>query len=117
MKYSEFNLGKEAKDGIKLMAIVSRDGMLINSYLNTNGSVHLDTFAAMCATLVGAAETISIELKRKEPEVITVESKDVLILVKPLGSDMLLVCVSDKTIEFKELGEYIKGIKERLESE
>ncbi len=55
-------------------AIASRDGLLIHSTISKKQ--HAETFAAMSATMMGAAETAALELGKAIPDRIIVESPD-----------------------------------------
>jgi predicted regulator of Ras-like GTPase activity (Roadblock/LC7/MglB family) len=70
-------LGKILNDlkltgGIEASVVASRDGLLI--YSNTALKEHAETFAAMSATMLGAAETATTELRKGIPDRIIVES-------------------------------------------
>lgn len=73
-------------------AVVSRDGLLISSLLS--GSVDAETFAAMSATMVGAAETAVSELKKGTLERVIVESRDSKIIAVGAGASALLVAMT-----------------------
>ncbi len=73
-------------------AVVSRDGLLISSLLSDG--VDAETFAAMSATMVGAAETAVSELKKGNMERIIVESKDSKIVAVGAGPSALLVAMA-----------------------
>lgn len=78
-------------DGVKSSAIISRDGLVIASDLD-NGS-YVETFAIMCATLMGAAVTANMELKRGAPDKVTVESLDGKMLILSAGRKAVIVTV------------------------
>ena len=78
--------------GIEASAIVSRDGSLITS--DISGDVHAEAFAAMSATMLGAAETATSELKKGIPDRIIVEFKDGKIITTGAGPKALLVVMT-----------------------
>ena len=69
-------------------AIVTRDGLLVASEL---GSVDAETFAAMSATMFGAAETAVTELSKGLVERVLVESGKAKMILCGAGSNSLLV--------------------------
>jgi len=77
---------------IEASAIVSRDGLLMAS--DIHGSVHAETFAAMSATMLGAAETAVSELKKGIPDRVIVESKQGKIITTGAGPKALLVVMT-----------------------
>ena len=70
-------------------AIVTRDGLLIASDLSTD--IDAETFAAMSATMIGAAETAVGELKKGDVERVIVEGRGVKIITKGAGPNAVLV--------------------------
>lgn len=77
--------------GIEGSAVISRDGLLIASELSEN--IDAETFAAMNAAMVGAAETASSELKRGELNQIIVDAKAGKIIAIGAGTLAILVCL------------------------
>jgi predicted regulator of Ras-like GTPase activity (Roadblock/LC7/MglB family) len=80
---------------IDACAIVSRDGLLMAS--NIPQEVHAETFAAMSATMLGAAETAVSELRRGVPDRVIVESKEAKIIAAGAGPKALLVVMTGPT--------------------
>src|SRR3972149_6137696 len=78
--------------GVEESAIASRDGLLI--YSTIRKKQHAETFVAMSATMVGAAETATIELGKGIPDRIIVESKHGRILGTGAGSKALLLVMT-----------------------
>lgn len=72
-------------------AIITRDGLLIASELPKN--IDEDTFAAMSATMTGAAETAIQELKKTYPDRIIVESKNAKLITTGAGEQAILACI------------------------
>ena len=79
---------------IEASAIVSRDGLLMASDF-AQRSYGAETFAAMSATMLGAAETATAELRKGAPDRIIVESKESKIIVAGTGAKALLVVMSN----------------------
>jgi len=77
---------------VEASAIVSRDGLLMASDIPK--SVHADTFAAMSATMFGAAETAVSELKKGLPDRVIVESKEGKVIATGAGPKALLVVMT-----------------------
>jgi hypothetical protein len=73
-------------------AIVSRDGLLMASDIPE--SVHAETFAAMSATILGAAETAIGELKKGVPDRVIIESKKEKVITMGAGPKALLVVMT-----------------------
>ncbi|HEY9206842.1 MAG TPA: roadblock/LC7 domain-containing protein [Candidatus Methanoperedens sp.] len=78
--------------GVEASAIASRDGLLISS--NMSQKQHAETFCAMSATMVGAAETAATELGKGIPDRILVESKHGKIVATGAGSKALLIAMT-----------------------
>lgn len=70
-------------------AIVTRDGLLIASDLPRD--IDAETFAAMSATMVGAAETAVAELKKGTVERVIAEGKESKLITKGAGPNAVLV--------------------------
>ncbi len=79
--------------GVEASAVASRDGLLIYSTISRNH--HAETFAAMSATMLGAAETVTTELGKGIPDRIIVESKYGKIIATGAGSKALLVVMTE----------------------
>ncbi|MDY6864361.1 MAG: roadblock/LC7 domain-containing protein [Halobacteriota archaeon] len=77
---------------IEASAVVSRDGLLMAS--DIPGGVHAETFAAMNATMMGAAETAISELNKGIPDRVIIESKEAKVIVTGAGQKALLVAMS-----------------------
>lgn len=77
---------------IDASAIISRDGILLASDIPRD--VHAETFAAMSATMLGAAETAISELKRGVPERLIAESTEGKVIATGAGSKALLTILT-----------------------
>lgn len=80
--------------GIDASAIVTRDGLLAAS--DISGGVDAETFAAMSASMVGAAETAMNEVKAGNPSRVIVESATAKIISVGAGPTALLVVLTKR---------------------
>ena len=101
--------------GIEASLVASRDGLLIFS--NIDLKKHAQTFSAMSATMLGAAETATLELRKGIPERIIVESDEGKIIVTGAGPKGLLVVLTEPNaslgiilIELAKASEKIKEV-------
>ncbi len=101
--------------GVEASAIASRDGLLIASTIS--GKQHAETFAAMSATMLGAAETASAELGKGIPDRVIIESKYGKIIATGAGPKALLIVMTEPKaglglilIETEKASEKIKHI-------
>jgi predicted regulator of Ras-like GTPase activity (Roadblock/LC7/MglB family) len=79
---------KEA--GVDSSAVISRDGVIIASDM-PGGPEEIESFAAMAAALLGAAETATSELRQGVPRRVIMESGDRRIVEVGAGPVALLV--------------------------
>jgi len=109
---------KDLKDvgDILASAIVSRDGLLIAADLSPN--VNADAFAAMTATMLGAAETATSELGMGIPDRVIVEGKTGKIVAVGAGPKALLVVMTNPRANLGlillEIGRASERIRELL---
>lgn len=106
------------KHGIEISAIVSRSGVPI--VWNMPDETHLETFATLSATIVGASEVVYAGLGKDPPTRIITESKSGVFLAHSLSSKAILAIISNSTdVETlsNALEESIKNIKEVLADE
>ena len=80
-------------DGVESAVIATRDGLLIAA--NTLLGTHPETFAAMSATMLGAAETATNDLNNGSVKRIIVESEDCRMVAVGSGSKSLLVVLTE----------------------
>lgn len=78
--------------GVEASAVANRDGLLLCS--NIPKKQHAETFVAMSATMVGAAETATTELGKGIPDRIIVESKNGKIIGTGAGGKALLLVMT-----------------------
>lgn len=99
--------------GATASAVISRDGLVIASDLPEG--VSMETFAIMCATLLGASSTANSELRVGIPLHVIVESEDAKMVVVGAGRRALIVAVigkkSDASLAVKKLDELAETIK------
>ena len=91
-RLEEVLLDLKRVDGIESAAIATRDGLLIAA--NTFPRTHPETFAAMSATMLSAAETATNELNRGFAKRVIVESEDCRLIVIGSGPKSLLVVLT-----------------------
>ncbi|MDI6639206.1 MAG: roadblock/LC7 domain-containing protein, partial [Methanocellales archaeon] len=94
-------LEKELSDlkrigNIEASAIISRDGLIMASDIPSD--VHTETFAAMSATMLGAAETATAELKKGVPDRIIVESAKGKVIAAGAGPKALLIVMTPSEV-------------------
>ena len=102
--------------GIESSIIASRDGLLIASNISSSGA-RADTFAAMSATMLGAAETATTELGKGIPDRVIVESERGTLIATGAGPKALLVVLTKPDVglglilvELEKASEKIKKI-------
>lgn len=78
--------------GIDASAVVTRDGLLVASDISSG--VDAETFAAMSASMVGAAETAMSEVKSGHPDRVIVESDTAKLISLGAGTRALLVVLT-----------------------
>ncbi len=83
----------KAVGDIEASAIVSRDGLLIAADISQN--INAEAFAAMTATMLGAAETATSELGKGIPDRVIVEGKEGKIIATGAGPKALLVVMTN----------------------
>jgi len=99
--------------GALASAVVSRDGLVISA--DVPEGVSMETFAIMCATLLGAASTANSELRVGTPQHVLVEAEDAKMVVVGAGRKALIVAVigkrGDHELTIKKLDELAETIK------
>lgn len=95
--------------------VVSRDGLLMAADIPTD--VNAETFAAMTATMLGAAETAVSELGKEVPERVIAESDEAKMIVCGAGPKALFVVMTGPEtglglilVEMDGAAEKIKGL-------
>jgi len=91
--------------------VVSRSGMHIAG--ESPRGVHLETYVAMSAILLGAAETATAEMKDKLQYVSVELSRGKMVLASA-GNRALLVVTASNEAQTAELAEKLKSFGERI---
>jgi hypothetical protein len=78
--------------GVEACAVASRDGLLIRAILQEEGQ-NLDSFAAMSATMFGAAETATTVLGTGIPSRVIVDSDRGRVIEVSAGTKALLIVI------------------------
>jgi uncharacterized protein len=97
-------------------AVITRDGLLIASDLS--GDINGDTFAAMSATMSGAAETAVQELGKSSPERIIVESENMKLITIGAGPQAILACIVAPNAKLGlvliDMGKAVAGVEKEV---
>jgi uncharacterized protein len=78
---------------IKACAIVSKEGLLINS--RTPPDVDARIFSALCSTIMGAAEAASTQMKTGSVSEISLKTEKGTLVLIPAGSKAILTALTD----------------------
>ena len=89
----------KAKTGAVAAALVSTDGRLLGSSLPSD--VYGDLFAMMCATIAGAASTVSAELQKTPPEHIVLKGKEFNAVLARCSSESFVVAVVEPNADVR----------------
>jgi predicted regulator of Ras-like GTPase activity (Roadblock/LC7/MglB family) len=85
--------------GIKASAVISADGLPIMSLIP--GEIDANTFAAMLASMVGAAEAAIKAIGAKNIlERVVAESKDIRVIAVRAGEDAILTIMIDPNVNY-----------------
>ncbi len=81
------------------VAVINRDGGVVAAALPSATSQ--ETFAIMCAAILGAGMTAAMEFRHSAPHRVILESKDSTILIQEIGRRAMLVLVvpPERTLE------------------
>ena len=96
-------------------AVVSRDGLVISA--DVPPGTFVETFAIMCATIIGAAVTSNNELKRESPEKITIEGPGTKTYIMAAGRKALVVAVTDGITGDDKVFNELKNIASLVEQQ
>ncbi|MHA1111736.1 MAG: roadblock/LC7 domain-containing protein [Promethearchaeota archaeon] len=78
-------------DGIQSVALVSREGLIVNSILEEDVSpMHI---AAMSAIILSTCERVLLEFKKGELDVCIIQGTEGKFICMECGEDFILVCV------------------------
>lgn len=95
-------------------ALVSRDGLVL--YADVPAGVYTETFAIMCATILGAAATANTELNRAPPDRILIEGNDSKTIIVGSGKKALLVAVVDQSADVPRVLAEVTKVAELLKT-
>ncbi len=102
--------------GVEACAAASRDGLLIRAVMQKGE--YMDSLAAMSATMLGAAETATTQLKKGVPNRVIVESDSGKLVVVGAGPKALLIVLTSPDtglgLILLELEKSAKKLKEIL---
>ncbi|MDI6859577.1 MAG: roadblock/LC7 domain-containing protein [Methanocellales archaeon] len=102
---------------VEASAIISRDGLIMASDIPPG--VHAETFAAMNATMLEAAEIATSQLKKSVPDTLIIEYKEGRLIAISAGPKALLVVMTDpKTrlgLVLVKMGEAAEKVKRIVE--
>lgn len=101
---------------IEAVAISTRHGINLSAIMPKNHTP--ETLAAMMSTMLGAAETASIEFRKGIPRRVIVETECKLLIAMGAGSKVILAVVADSNIGLglilTEMEKAVEKIKEIL---
>jgi len=102
---------------VDISAIVSRSGIPIA--WNIPDEVHVETFATLSATLLGASEVVYTGLSRGTPKRVIVQSENGTLVAIGLSKKALLVAMGNEGDDnvFQAVDNAAKKIREVLQSE
>lgn len=81
-------------DGVQSVALVSREGLIVNSILEEDVSpMHI---AAMSAIILSTCERVLLELKKGVLDVCIIQGSEGKFIVMECGEDFILVCVLEE---------------------
>ncbi len=101
---------------IKACAIVSKEGLLINS--RTPPDVDARIFSALCSTIMGAAEAASTQMKTGGVSEISLKTEKGTIVLIPAGSKAILTALTEVEAQIGlilfEMGSQAKQVEKIL---
>src|SRR5213594_5214607 len=108
---------KELRDrcGSQAAAVVSRDGLVIAGDMPDN--ISRETFAIMCATILGAGMTAATELRVSAPTHIVLATKETRIHIFEAGPRALVVLVAPPQHDESEIRIALKPVLEEIRNE
>lgn len=89
-------------------ALMARDGVVLTTDLPEG--VHSETFAIMCATMLGAALTLNSEFPEGDVERIIVEAGRYRVIVIGLDMERLMAIVAPRNMDISSLLVYVQKI-------
>jgi predicted regulator of Ras-like GTPase activity (Roadblock/LC7/MglB family) len=89
-------------------ALMARDGVVLTTDLPEG--VHSETFAIMCATMLGAALTLNSEFPEGDVERIIVEAGRYRVIVIGLDMERLMAIIAPRNMDISSLLVYVQKI-------
>lgn len=105
-----------ALPAVSICCLIKKDGDIIAS-VGDIGSLQIETFGIMSATIYGAATTANEELDKQLPENIVIEDDDGGTIIKAVDKQHFLVLRTDEKGEFDESIEKLEEAKKALMEE
>ncbi len=100
------------REGVSGAAIVDKEGNVMESDLPAE--VHVETFGIMCATIVGASNSLNSELGRSRVKKTIVDSDTGRIIIADAGEDLVLSVVIGESKRLGVLFDEIENAVERI---
>ncbi len=97
-------------EGVLGSALITRDGGVMIADLPKG--MHSETFAIMCATMVGAAHTINSDIDIGSTDSISVNAQRGKFIITKAGRKELLAVVVDEDSELSDLKDVIEEVIE-----
>jgi predicted regulator of Ras-like GTPase activity (Roadblock/LC7/MglB family) len=91
-------------------AIITKGGLITAS--DTPPGVQPETFGAMCATVMGAAEVAVGEFKVPTPEQVIVQSKDAILVIISIDDKYSLAVMIKRKIDEKSFPDILSKISQ-----
>jgi uncharacterized protein len=93
-------------------ALVSRNGLVVHA--ETLSGCHVETFALMCATVVGAAAAACAEVGQAPPDHVVVAGGGSKLVLVPAGKQALLVAAVDGSTELRAVVDEVASLAQLL---
>lgn len=98
--------------GVEGSAVMSRDGISVVHDLPP--AYDRDTFSAMTAAMLGAAETAMIEIGRGTPDRVTVENESSKFVAVGVNGDLMLVILLKAGADLNGVGKALETASEQI---
>ncbi len=99
--------------GAEGAAIIGRDGLIISADMPTG--VIVETFAIMCATIIGASVTANSEVHNRIPDRVVITSSEGNILMCGAGKKAILVVVVGPSVPMQIVIQEMKRAADKIE--
>lgn len=97
---------------VREVALISRGGMFVQGTTPQEG--HRETFAAMCAIILGAGQTVTTELRDRLNKVKVIMDEKDLILVDA-GPRYLLAVTADRGVDENMIIQEVRSLVDQIE--